>query len=61
MYLTVVFTHRFYTIQSRIQTLNFEGVGGGGGGHEMRLNTKRTVGSFGGRILIYNKIITRKI
>ena len=25
----------------------------------MRLNSKETVGSFGGRILIYNKIITR--
>ena len=31
-----------------------------GGGHEMRLNAKGTVGSFGGRKLIYNKIITRK-
>ena len=27
----------------------------------MRLNAKETVGSFGGRKLIYNKIITRKI
>ena len=27
----------------------------------MRLSTKGTVGSFGGRNLIYNKIITRKI
>ena len=35
--------------------------GGGGGRHEMRLNAKGTVGSFGGRKLIYNKIITRKI
>ena len=26
----------------------------------MRLNAKGTVGSFGGRKLIYNKIITRK-
>ena len=34
---------------------------GGGGGHEMRLNAKGTVGSFGGRNLIYNKIITQKI
>ena len=33
----------------------------GGGGHQMRLNAKGTVGSFGGRILIYNKIISRKI
>ena len=32
--------------------------GGGGGEHEMRLNAKGTVGSFGGRKLIYNKIIT---
>ena len=31
------------------------------GAHEMRLNAKGTVGSFGARILIYNKIITRKI
>ena len=40
----------------------FRGGGGGGGeGHEMRLNAKGTVGSFGGRKLIYyNKIITRK-
>ena len=30
-------------------------------GHEMRLNAKGTVGSFVGRTLIYNKIITRKI
>ena len=30
------------------------------GGHEMRLNAKGTVGRFGGRKLIYNKIITRK-
>ena len=29
----------------------------GGGGHEMRLNAKGTVGSFGGRKLIYNKIL----
>ena len=34
---------------------------GGGGVHEMRLNVKGTVGRFGGRTLIYNKIITRKI
>ena len=34
---------------------------GGGGCHEMRLNAKGTVGSFGGRKLICNKIITRKI
>ena len=27
---------------------------------EMRMNAKGTVGSFGGRKLIYNKIITRK-
>ena len=33
---------------------------GGGGGHEIRLNSKGTVGSFGGQKLIYNKIITRK-
>ena len=33
----------------------------GGGGHEMRLNAMGTVRSFGGRKLIYNKIITRKI
>ena len=44
----------------------FSGVGGGGGGwglgeHEMRLNANGTGGSFGGRKLIYNKIITRKI
>ena len=32
----------------------------GGGGHEMRLNAKGIVGSFGGRKLIDNKIITRK-
>ena len=31
---------------------------GGGGGHEMRLNAKGTVGSFGQGKLIYNKIIT---
>ena len=30
-------------------------VRGGGGGHEIRLNAKGTVGSFGGRKLIYNK------
>ena len=41
-----------------IQTFHF---GGGGGGHEMRLNAKGTVESFGGRKLIYNKIINRKI
>ena len=35
--------------------------GGGGGGGEIKLNAKVTVGSFGGRILIYNKIVTRKI
>ena len=35
--------------------------GGGGGGHELRLNAKGTVGSFGGRKLIYNKIISRKM
>ena len=34
---------------------------GGGGGHEIRLNAKVTVGKFGGRKLIHNKIITRKI
>ena len=34
---------------------------GGGGGHEMSLNVKGTVGSFGGQKLIYNLIITRKI
>ena len=31
------------------------------GGHEMRLNDKGTVGTFGRRKLIYNKIITRLI
>ena len=31
------------------------------GAHEMRLNAKGTVGNFGGRKLIYNNIITRKI
>ena len=31
--------------------------GGWGAGHEMRLNAKGTVGSFGGRKLMYNKII----
>ena len=31
------------------------------GAHEMRLNVKGIVGIFGGRTLIYNKIITRKI
>ena len=45
--------------RSQIFPLGLEG--GGGGGHEMRLNAKGTVGSFGGRTLIYNKIITRKI
>ena len=35
--------------------------GGGGGVHEMRLNANGTAGSFGGRKLIYNKIITHKI
>ena len=30
-------------------------------GNEIRLNAKGTVGSFGGRKFIYNKIITRKI
>ena len=35
--------------------------GGGWGGHEMRLNAKGTVEGFGGRKLIYNKIITHKI
>ena len=39
----------------------FRGGGGGGERHEMKLNAKGTVGSFGGRKLIYNKIITRKI
>ena len=34
------------------------GGGGGGGGHEMRLNAKGTIGSFGQGKLIYNKIIT---
>ena len=33
----------------------------GGGGHEMRINVKGTVGSFVGRKLICNKIITLKI
>ena len=33
----------------------------GGGGYEMRLNAKGTVGSFGGQKLIYNKIITQNI
>ena len=43
------------TCQWRIQTFHL-----GGGAHEMRLNAKGTVGSIGRRILIYNKIITRK-
>ena len=48
--------------QFRIQTFHWGGGGGGGGsGHEMGLNVKGTVGSIGGRKLIYNKIITRKI
>ena len=50
-------------LQRWIQTFLLGGGGGGGGGgagHEMRLNAKGTVGSFGGRKLIYNKIITRK-
>ena len=34
--------------------------GGGGGGHEMRLNAKGTVKSFGGQTLIYNKITLAK-
>ena len=34
---------------------------GGGGGHEMKMNAKGTVGSLGERKLIYNKIRTRKI
>ena len=34
---------------------------GGGGGHAMMLNPKRTVESFGRRKLIYNKIITHTI
>ena len=37
----------------------FRGVGGGG--HEIRLNAKGTVGNFEGRKLIYNKIIPRKM
>ena len=40
---------------------NIPFTGGGGGGHEMKLNAKGNVGSFGGRKLIYNKIIIRKI
>ena len=41
-------------IQWRIQTFHL--MGGGGGGHKMRLNANGTVGSFG-RKLIHNKII----
>ena len=33
---------------------------GGGGGHEMRLNAKVTVRSFGGQTFIYNKITTSR-
>ena len=36
-------------------------VGGGGAWNEIEVNAKGTVGSFGERKLIYNKIITRKI
>ena len=41
----------------------FRGEGGGreGGAHVMRFNAKVTIGSFEGRKLIYNKIISRKI
>ena len=35
--------------------------GGGGGAHVMRFNAKVTIGSFEGRKLIYNKIISRYI
>ena len=35
--------------------------GGGGGAHVMIFNAKVTIGSFEGRKLIYNKIISRKI
>ena len=37
----------------------FRGVGGWV--HEMRVNAKGTVGSFGGRKVLYNNIITRKM
>ena len=43
-----------YIYQWRILTFHL-----GGGGHEMKLNAKGTVGSVGGRKLIYNKIIIR--
>ena len=46
-------------MQWRIQTFHLGG--GGGGGLEMRLSTKGTVGSFEGRKLIYNKIINRNV
>ena len=55
------------TLQWRIQQIHFILyiyflLGGGGGGvHEMRLYAKGSVGSFGGRKLRYNKIITRKM
>ena len=48
--------HDDVTMQWRIQTFHLGG--GEGGGHEMRLNAKGTIGSMGGRKLICNKIIT---
>ena len=51
--------------QWRIQTFNLVGgVGWGGVGwglHGIKLNAEGTVGSFGGRKVIYNKIINHKI
>ena len=44
-------------MQWRVQTFHL----GGGGAHVMRFNAKVTIGSFEGRKLIYNKIISRKI
>ena len=43
----------------RVQTFHLGGWGVGP--HVMRFNAKVTIGSFEGRKLIYNKIISRKI
>ena len=42
-------------MQWQVQTFHLEGA------HVLRFNAKVTIGSFEGRKLIYNKIITRKI
>ena len=50
-------------MQWRVQTFHL-GVcvgGGGGGAHVIRFNAKVTIGSFEGRKVIYNKIMSRKI